>query len=89
MHGDFGRTVPSLGSVLRIDCDILELDVEVMLGIVVAYALWPCKLYIILCPRALLIALLNRLPFFNILRSTINKEINKKSINVMKKTMVA
>nr|XP_037272598.1 LOW QUALITY PROTEIN: tRNA pseudouridine synthase Pus10-like [Rhipicephalus microplus] len=28
IHGDFGRTVPSLGSCLNADVDILELDVE-------------------------------------------------------------
>lgn len=28
VHGDFGRTVPNLGTVLGTDCDILELDVE-------------------------------------------------------------
>lgn len=30
VHGDFGRTVPSLGTLLDTDADILELDVEVM-----------------------------------------------------------
>ena len=29
VHGDFGRTQPDLGSLLGVDCDILELDVEV------------------------------------------------------------
>lgn len=29
VHSDFGRTVPSLGSYLNADVDILELDVEV------------------------------------------------------------
>ncbi|KAK8775779.1 hypothetical protein V5799_030878 [Amblyomma americanum] len=28
VHGDFGRTVPSLGTYLNMDADILELDVE-------------------------------------------------------------
>lgn len=28
VHGDFGRTVPSLGTYLKTDVDILELDVE-------------------------------------------------------------
>jgi len=27
VHGDFGRTVPSLGSILSTECDILQLDV--------------------------------------------------------------
>jgi len=27
VHGDFGRTVPSLGTLLKTDCDILQLDV--------------------------------------------------------------
>lgn len=31
VHGDFGRTVPSLGTLLDTSADILELDVEVML----------------------------------------------------------
>lgn len=31
VHGDFGRTVPSLGTLLDTNADILELDVEVML----------------------------------------------------------
>lgn len=31
VHGDFGRTKPSLGELVGIDCDILELDVEVCL----------------------------------------------------------
>lgn len=33
VHGDFGRTVPSLGTLLDTSADILELDVEVMLFI--------------------------------------------------------
>ena len=28
VHGDFGRTAPNLGTILGIECDILELDVE-------------------------------------------------------------
>ena len=31
VHGDFGRTRPSLGTLLNTTCDILELDVEVSL----------------------------------------------------------
>ena len=27
VHGDFGRTMPSLGTVLKTECDILQLDV--------------------------------------------------------------
>ena len=27
VHGDFGRTVPSLGNLLNTECDILQLDV--------------------------------------------------------------
>ena len=27
VHGDFGRTAPSLGNLLKTDCDILQLDV--------------------------------------------------------------
>jgi len=27
VHGDFGRTVPSLGNLLKTECDILQLDV--------------------------------------------------------------
>ena len=27
VHGDFGRTVPSLGNLLQTECDILQLDV--------------------------------------------------------------
>ena len=29
VHGDFGRTKPSLGTLLHMETDILELDVEV------------------------------------------------------------
>lgn len=29
VHGDFGRTCPSLGTILNTNADILELDVEV------------------------------------------------------------
>ena len=29
VHGDFGRTKPSLGDLLNTETDILELDVEV------------------------------------------------------------
>lgn len=29
VHGDFGRTKPSLGTLLNTTCDILELNVEV------------------------------------------------------------
>lgn len=29
VHGDFGRTVPSLGNLLGAECDIMELDVDV------------------------------------------------------------
>jgi len=28
VHGDFGRTTPNLGTILNVECDILELDVE-------------------------------------------------------------
>lgn len=28
VHGDFGRTVPSLGNLLGAECDIMELDVD-------------------------------------------------------------
>ena len=27
VHGDFGRTIPSLGNLLKTECDILQLDV--------------------------------------------------------------
>ena len=29
VHGDFGRTTPNLSSLTGVECDILELDVEV------------------------------------------------------------
>ena len=29
VHGDFGRTKPNLTELLSVDCDILELDVQV------------------------------------------------------------
>jgi hypothetical protein len=29
VHGDFGRTVPNMCSLLDVECDILTLDVEV------------------------------------------------------------
>ena len=29
VHGDFGRTKPNLGDLLKVKCDIMELDVEV------------------------------------------------------------
>lgn len=28
VHGDFGRTLPNVGSLLNCECDILQLDVE-------------------------------------------------------------
>ena len=33
VHGDFGRTKPSLGDILKADCDILQLDVEVRISV--------------------------------------------------------
>ena len=32
VHGDFGRTQPNLGTLLKTDADILELDVEVRIS---------------------------------------------------------
>ncbi len=29
MHGDFGRTTPNLSTLMEVECDILQLDVEV------------------------------------------------------------
>lgn len=35
VHGDFGRTQPNLSSITGVECDILELDVEVYILITI------------------------------------------------------
>lgn len=32
VHGDFGRTQPNMSTITGVECDILQLDVKVMLA---------------------------------------------------------